>query len=381
MPLVDRHEVQIADRRGIDGGPDGGKAGTGDGAGWQAHPPVCVEGRLHQEVVAREALALLADGVLSRGVRLQRHVEPDPVPENGRDQGHLARVHRFLLDDRGQREQPVEAQVPRARRGEDVRRDALAHPRHHPREDLVGRHPLHELVAVGEQVALKGISRYVERPQEQSVPGGAHDVVRPGQAFGGELAGQFRHRGALAQDHVVLQDVARLEHGEHRHRVGSAGDLVLSRLEAPHAPAHECQECEAHRAADHAGLAEDSSDIQEAPVGGDLHDPGTRADRDARGQDPPGLEPHEQQAAGHEKAEHRPGPERGMRWLRPVRGESGLLSHKLLFCLRFWIQSTNPARTPRLCSWSVSGLCVSGIIGGLGPAGPTSLPGGIPCSS
>src|SRR5882724_4905763 len=41
MALVDRHEVQIADRRRIDGGPDGGKAGTGDGAGWQAHPSVC----------------------------------------------------------------------------------------------------------------------------------------------------------------------------------------------------------------------------------------------------------------------------------------------------------------------------------------------------
>ena len=108
----------------------------------------------------------------------------------------------------------MEVQIARPRLREDLSRDALTHARYHPREDLLRRHPLYELVGVRVKVPLEGIGRHAERLEEETVRGRAEHVVGRRQPLGAELARELGHRAAFPEDHGVLQDLPGLEHRE-----------------------------------------------------------------------------------------------------------------------------------------------------------------------
>src|SRR6266705_1466177 len=80
VTLVFGDEVEIPDGRRVQRGLYRGQAGARDRPRWQTRVAVGVERVLHDEVGAGRRAPLLAHGVLHGRVRLERHVEPEPVP-------------------------------------------------------------------------------------------------------------------------------------------------------------------------------------------------------------------------------------------------------------------------------------------------------------
>src|SRR5262249_12584481 len=155
--------------------------------------------------------------------------------------------------------------------------------------DFLGRHPLDELIRVWKQVAFQALCRDVQRPKKESIVGDPQDLVAFGQAFSGELASQLADGLSLADDHAVRHHLAAREHGENRNRIGSLRYLVLSRFQVSDIPSREGEQREAQGTVNHAGVIEDSRDVQEASMGGYFYDSRAGADTRGGGQDPPRL--------------------------------------------------------------------------------------------
>ncbi len=192
-----------------------------------------------------------------------------------------------------------------ARGLDEVRRDPIPHPRHHPREDLFGQHALHELIGVGKQVALDAVAPQVERAEEQPVSGHPQDVVGPGQSLRFEQARQLGHRRAFAKGHVVLEHLASLDQREDGQGIRSPGHLVFASLQVAHAAFRNGQQDEAKGAPDHSGLLEEKGDLPDSPMGGNLDHARSIQKAGGGGQNPPRLDPEEQHAEGKDQGQDR----------------------------------------------------------------------------
>ena len=98
----------------------------------------------------------------------------------------------------------------------------------HPAQHLLDRHAAHELVGVGEEVALEARALDAERLEHRRVVGRAKDFLGRRQARGLEDPGQLRERGALGMQHRVLAHAAALEQAHDVDGGGVARHLVLS---------------------------------------------------------------------------------------------------------------------------------------------------------
>jgi len=247
-----------------------------------------------------DLLPILPHAVLDGGVRLERHLELEAVPEDRGDERHLAPLHRLLFNNRGKREELVHAQIASSCRGENLRRDPFPQARHHPRKDLLRHHALDELVGVGKQIALDAVRRDLDRPEEGAVPRDSENVVGQGEPLVLELAGELRHSRALAKDDVVLEHLTAFDQGEDGQRIGTLRDLVFAGLQRAHAPSRDGEEQESEWASDEARVVELAGYLEEAAVGRDLDDARPTPDPRGRAENPPGLKPQEQRDRGQQ---------------------------------------------------------------------------------
>ena len=144
----------------------------------------------------------------------------------------------------------MHAQIASSRRGENLGRDPFPQACHHPRQDLLRHHAFDELVGIGEEIALDAVRRDLERSEEGTVPRDPEDIVGQGEPLVLELAGELRHRRALAKDDVVLEHLTAFDQGEDGQRIGTLRDLVFAGLQRAHAPSRDGEEQESERASD-----------------------------------------------------------------------------------------------------------------------------------
>ena len=147
------------------------------------------------------------------------------------------------------------------------------------------------MIGIGEQIALDSVRGDLDCPEEGTVPRDTKDIVGQGEPLVLELAGELRHRRALAKDDVVLEDLTTFDQGKDGQRIGTLRDLVFAGLQRAHAPSRDGEEQESKRASDDARVVELAGDLEEAAVGRDLDDARPAPDPRGRSENPPGLKP------------------------------------------------------------------------------------------
>ena len=161
----------------------------------------------------------------------------------------------------------------------------------HAREDLLGRHALHELVGVGEEIALEALRarrrasagrrdrgrRAGCRRPRPAAPPPARGRARPGSSPSRNRTGCWMHACPPSSRPSTASVLA------------PCGTLVLAGLEAARAARATARTHEAEPAPDHARLVETPGHCREAQMGGNLHDPRTRLQRRRGGEDPERL--------------------------------------------------------------------------------------------
>src|SRR5262245_47477536 len=209
---------------------------------------------IDEEIVAREGLAAFAGGVLYGGIRLERHVDLEAVPEHRGDEGQLAGHHRLALDDGGQGEELMHVETKLASRADELWGELGAHFHHHPREHFLWGDTLGELVGVGEEVALYRGGGNLESLEEERIVADPDDVVGAGESFRLDGPRELGQRPALLQEHGMVENLSTFEQAQHREGVRALRDVVLTRLEAACRAPGEGDESGGGRARDEGGL-------------------------------------------------------------------------------------------------------------------------------
>jgi len=135
----------------------------------------------------------------------------------------------------------VDAEPAPAGAGEHVGRELRAEALNHTRQDLVGRHPAHELVRVREQITLDARAGDAELAEERRVVRDTNDRRGARDAVALELASELSNGRALRVEDDVLLDPTGLEEPEDAQGVGGALDFVLPGLESARAAPSQAQ--------------------------------------------------------------------------------------------------------------------------------------------